>query len=49
MLTNMEEQMIEGIELEVNHDIKLVDHDYNEGNRMINRIKNFTFIRDEAQ
>lgn len=28
MFTNMEEQMIDGVELEVNQDIKLIDQDY---------------------
>lgn len=46
MFTNMEEQMIDGIELEVNQEIKLIDQDYNEATKMINRIKNFTFVRE---
>jgi hypothetical protein len=25
----------------------LVDHDYNETTRMINRVKNFTFVRED--
>ena len=47
MFANREETQIDGIELEVKENIKLVDHDYIEDTSMINRVKNFTFIRGE--
>jgi serine/threonine protein kinase len=46
MLANREEAL-GGIELTVKENIRLVDHDYNETTRMINRVKNFTFVRED--
>ncbi len=34
------------IQLQVNDGCTLIDHDYNETTKMINRVKNFTFIRE---
>ena len=50
MFGNAEESELDliDLDLEVKETIRLVDHDYTSLTSMINRIKNYTFIRVET-
>lgn len=49
MFANREEELlVEGLELRKAPRAKLIDYDYNESTRMVNRIQKFSFVRESS-